>query len=286
MIWHFFEIWVLLLVAFVIGSVMGAGLYAGLGNTAMAGTQGRLADAIGDRIDALKTRFGLGPEWREDLRPSVDRPIRQKRMKQLPPPEDDYADEYLPEGEDPYPDDAWDEDRVYADDRWSEDRSAEDRWSDNRWREEADPTEELERLKEMARDYGVREPPALEGLPAAPALPPPDVVAMRPAGLSAPRNGVPDHLQRIRGIGKANEELLNSFGIYHFGQIAAWTPAEVRWIASHMRFPETIENDDWIGQAIVLASGGDTGYVKSADKRRAKRAALKNDQDPETPAAD
>lgn len=280
MIWHFFEVWLLLLGAFAVGGVMGAGLYSGLGNTALAGMQGRFADAIGNRIDALKTRFGLGPEWREDLRPPVDRPVRRKRAKALPPPVDDYSDEYLPEGEDAYPDDAWDEEADYAGDRWAEER----------WPEDGDPTEDLERLKEMARDAPSRTPPALAS-PSndAAALPPPEFSPMRPAGLSAPRNGVPDHLQRIRGIGKANEDLLNGFGIYHFGQIAAWTPAEVRWIASHMRFPETIENDDWIGQAIILASGGDTGYVKSADKRRAKRAARKTEpsgEGSEDPPAD
>jgi predicted flap endonuclease-1-like 5' DNA nuclease len=93
-----------------------------------------------------------------------------------------------------------------------------------------------------------------------------DLPAMRPLTLPGPRNGVPDNLQRIRGIGQKNEELLNSLGVYHFGQIAAWTPAEARWIASHLAFPERIERDDWIGQAIVLATGGDTGYVKAADR--------------------
>jgi predicted flap endonuclease-1-like 5' DNA nuclease len=89
---------------------------------------------------------------------------------------------------------------------------------------------------------------------------------VRPLTLPGPRNGVPDNLQRIRGIGQKNEALLNSFGIYHFGQIAAWTPAEARWVASHLAFPERIERDDWIGQAIVIATGGDTGYVKRRRK--------------------
>ena len=91
---------------------------------------------------------------------------------------------------------------------------------------------------------------------------------MRPLTLPGPRNGVPDNLQRIRGIGLKNEELLNSLGIYHFGQIAAWTPAEARWVASHLAFPERIERDDWVGQAIILATGGDTGYVKAAERRK------------------
>jgi len=91
---------------------------------------------------------------------------------------------------------------------------------------------------------------------------------MRPLTLPGPRNGVPDNLQRIRGIGQKNEELLNGLGIFHFGQIAAWTPAEARWVANHLAFPERIERDDWVGQAIILATGGNTGYVKAAERRR------------------
>ena len=90
----------------------------------------------------------------------------------------------------------------------------------------------------------------------------------RPVALAAPRNSVPDDLQRIRGIGRRIEQRLNALGIFHFGQIAAWTPAEMRWMAQQLAFPERIEWDDWIGQAIILAAGGDTGFVKSADRRR------------------
>ena len=72
-------------------------------------------------------------------------------------------------------------------------------------------------------------------------------------------------------MGERNEELLNSLGIFHFGQIAAWTPGEVRWVGAYLAFPERIERDDWVGQATILASGGDTGFVKAADRRRARR---------------
>jgi predicted flap endonuclease-1-like 5' DNA nuclease len=93
----------------------------------------------------------------------------------------------------------------------------------------------------------------------------------RPAMLSEPRNGVPDNLQRIRGIGERNEVRLNRLGIFHFSQIASWTPAEIRWIGQKLAFPERIERDDWVGQAIVLASGGETGFTKSAERRRERR---------------
>ena len=94
---------------------------------------------------------------------------------------------------------------------------------------------------------------------------PEGVLPMRPAGLTEPRRGVPDNLQKIMGIGKKNEKVLNSLGIFHFGQIAAWTPAEMAWIGQRIAFPERIEWDDWIGQAVVLASGGDVDISKSEE---------------------
>src|SRR6185295_7729042 len=97
----------------------------------------------------------------------------------------------------------------------------------------------------------------------------PAITPMRPVGLPGPRNGVADDLQRIRGIGRRNEQLLNSLGIFHFGQSAAWTPGEARWVGAYLSFPERIERDDWVGQATVLASGGDTGYVKPKRSRDA-----------------
>ena len=109
----------------------------------------------------------------------------------------------------------------------------------------------------------------------------------RPALLPQARNGVPDNLQRIRGIGGRNEVRLNELGIFHFSQIAAWTPAEIRWIGQQLAFPERIELDDWVGQAIVLASGGDTGFTKSAERRRARRRnlgdAVTDSEDPSDP---
>jgi hypothetical protein len=109
----------------------------------------------------------------------------------------------------------------------------------------------------------------------------------RPALLFEPRNGIPDNLQRIRGIGARNEVRLNQLGVFHFSQIAAWTPAEVRWIAQQLAFGERIELDDWVGQAVVLASGGETGFTKSAERRRARRRdRMSTDGEPEGGADD
>jgi predicted flap endonuclease-1-like 5' DNA nuclease len=101
----------------------------------------------------------------------------------------------------------------------------------------------------------------------------------RPAMLKEPRNGVPDNLQRIRGIGERNEVRLNRLGIFHFSQIASWTPAEVRWIGQKLAFPERIERDDWVGQAITLASGRQTGFTKSAERRRERRRSVRGADD-------
>jgi predicted flap endonuclease-1-like 5' DNA nuclease len=270
MIWHFFEVWVLILGTFIIGCGLGAAFYTGIGNSRLATAQGTVADAVGDVLDGIKSRLGLHPEWREGFRVPVERPLpkpKARKRREEPRYEDEYEDDDYPE------------ERAPA--RSLDDYREEEEWSeDDNWREDgrADDGAYYEEDRRTPPDDSVEDVPAV-ALPKA--GPEEEITPQRPAGLLAPRNGVPDHLQRIRGIGKGNEELLNSFGIYHFGQIAAWTPAEVRWVAAHLPFPERIERDDWVGQAIILASGGDTGYVKSAERRRARRAGGDNPEEDE-----
>ncbi len=74
----------------------------------------------------------------------------------------------------------------------------------------------------------------------------------RPPGLPGPRNGRPDDLRRIRGIGPKNEGVLNALGIYHYEQIAALTPAQVTWLDNYLKFHGRIARDDWVGQAGAL----------------------------------
>jgi NADH-quinone oxidoreductase subunit E len=113
--------------------------------------------------------------------------------------------------------------------------------------------------------------PIAQPPPIAPPLPADDGEVRRPVLLTEPRNGVPDDLQRIKGIGGRNEIRLNKLGIFHFSQIAAWTPAEIRWVGEQLAFPERIQQDNWVGQAILLASGTETGFTKSAERRRTRR---------------
>ena len=89
----------------------------------------------------------------------------------------------------------------------------------------------------------------------------------RPPALDAPRNGKADDLKKIKGIGPALERQLNELGIWHFDQIAAWTPEQVAWIDGNLvRFKGRATRDGWVEQARILASGGETEFSKRVDK--------------------
>ena len=88
----------------------------------------------------------------------------------------------------------------------------------------------------------------------------------RPYGLVTPRGGVPDDLKHIRGIGHQNEGRLHALGIWHFQQIAHWTPENVRWVGSYLAFPGRIDREDWIGQAKLLAQGLETEFSKRVER--------------------
>ncbi|WP_408647616.1 hypothetical protein [Xanthobacter dioxanivorans] len=78
---------------------------------------------------------------------------------------------------------------------------------------------------------------------------------VRPPTLDAPEGGTADDLKLLKGIGPQNERRLHALGIFHFRQIAAWTPEEVMWVGSYLAFPGRIEREDWIGQARGFADG-------------------------------
>jgi predicted flap endonuclease-1-like 5' DNA nuclease len=80
-----------------------------------------------------------------------------------------------------------------------------------------------------------------------------------PVALTAP-TGAADDLKLIKGIGLRNEIALNALGVYHFSQIADWTPDNATWMGHHMAFPGRIERESWIPQAKLLAAGIDTEH--------------------------
>lgn len=77
----------------------------------------------------------------------------------------------------------------------------------------------------------------------------------RPKGLEQAREGKPDDLQRISGIGPKNEKILHTLGFFHFDQIAEWTEEQVSWVDDHLKFNGRIGRENWISQARLLADG-------------------------------
>ena len=80
----------------------------------------------------------------------------------------------------------------------------------------------------------------------------------RPRPLDGP-NGEADDLKKIGGVGPKLEEKLNGLGIYHFSQIAAFTPENIAWVDGYLSFKGRITRDDWIGQAGMFMAGADDG---------------------------
>ena len=94
----------------------------------------------------------------------------------------------------------------------------------------------------------------------------------QPAGMPKPR-GEPDDLKRVRGIGRQNEGRLHALGIWHFDQIAAWTDKEIAWVEGFLAFPGRIHREDWVGQAKVLAAGGQTEFSQRVERGEVETSA-------------
>jgi large subunit ribosomal protein L21 len=72
--------------------------------------------------------------------------------------------------------------------------------------------------------------------------------------LTEARDGQADDLKKISGVGPKLEGLLNQNGVFHFDQIAAWTPEEITYMDDQLSFKGRIERDGWIDQAKQFAS--------------------------------
>ncbi|SFS06709.1 NADH:ubiquinone oxidoreductase [Yoonia litorea] len=115
----------------------------------------------------------------------------------------------------------------------------------------------------------VPEPAAAEPAPAvatpAPAAPV-TAAAEKPEFMSEAREGGPDDLKQIKGVGPKLENTLHGMGVYHFDQIASWGPAEVAWMDDNLEgFKGRVSRDNWIDQAKVLAGGGETAFSKKVE---------------------
>ncbi len=87
----------------------------------------------------------------------------------------------------------------------------------------------------------------------------------KPRGLKGPRKAGADDLKMIKGVGPKLEKLLQSLGFWHYDQIANWSADEVAWVDENLEgFKGRVSRDNWIDQAKVLATGGQTEFSKRA----------------------
>ncbi len=109
-----------------------------------------------------------------------------------------------------------------------------------------------------------------------------DLTALRSVRSEARRGGVaegvgaqqtgstppvrPDDLKRIRGVGVLIEKRLNAMGVWSYEQVANWSNADIDRISQALEFRGRIERENWVEQARILASGGQTEFAKRVDR--------------------
>jgi len=108
----------------------------------------------------------------------------------------------------------------------------------------------------VTRPKAAEPKPAAKPSPAKAAGPSPVGDEFKPELLKEPRAGKSDDLELIWGVGPKLGAMLNRMGIYHFEQIAVWTPENLAWVDQNLEgFKGRAQRDDWIGQAKRLATG-------------------------------
>ena len=85
----------------------------------------------------------------------------------------------------------------------------------------------------------------------------------KPPLLPAARNGAPDDFTLIDGVSLQQQSTLYSLGVFHFDQIAAWSPDHVAWVDNYLRLRGRIEEQEWIEQAADLARDGPAAARRS-----------------------
>lgn len=90
----------------------------------------------------------------------------------------------------------------------------------------------------------------------------------RPSEFPSPRDGKPDDLRKIKGIGAKTEAALHDLGIYHYDQIADWAASHIDWLEGRVAVKGRIRREQWVEQATLLATetaySRQTGRVQSA----------------------
>ncbi|MAI89961.1 hypothetical protein [Ponticaulis sp.] len=61
--------------------------------------------------------------------------------------------------------------------------------------------------------------------------------------------GTPDDLSQIKGIGPKLCAVLNDTGVFHFEQIASWSPENIAWLDDKLAFKGRVQREGWVEQA-------------------------------------
>lgn len=102
-------------------------------------------------------------------------------------------------------------------------------------------------------------PPRVETPEAAPPAP----VAEAPTPFLPAPDGDADDLGRIKGIGPKLSARLKELGVFHYRQIADWTPEQMALVDAELgQFQGRPERDQWQSQARLLASGDVKAYER------------------------
>ena len=78
--------------------------------------------------------------------------------------------------------------------------------------------------------------------------------------------GPSDDLTRIRGIDTLVLKQLKELGIRRFSDLAALTAVDVKGLNDRLGAKGRIEQENWLGQAQILATGGETYYSRRVDR--------------------
>lgn len=75
--------------------------------------------------------------------------------------------------------------------------------------------------------------------------------------------GEADDLSQIKGIGPKLSARLAELGVFHYGQIAGWSPAQLAEVDAQLgTFAGRPERDQWQSQARLLAAGDLKAYER------------------------
>lgn len=78
--------------------------------------------------------------------------------------------------------------------------------------------------------------------------------------------GPSDDLTRIRGIDPILQRRLKDLGIRRFQDLVRLTPADIKGLNETLDLKGRIDEENWTGQAQILATGGETYYSRRRDR--------------------